>query len=505
MTENINLTNRSITAVVWGTIGSGARIILQLVVQVFVVRLLGPEQYGLFAIGVIVVSFSAFFSDIGIAYGLIQKKTVNDEDIRFIFTWQLILGLIVAATVFLLAESVAIFFKEPRVVSIIKILAAVCFINAITAPSLNILKRNLDFKTIHLSQVLSYACGYIFVGIPLALVGQKAWSLVAAWTVQASVNYVVLYRRTQHPLRLLFWHVDAGSLSSYGMKVFATNIVNWLTNNIDRVVVGRMFVTTGVGLYSTSYNLVNTPTTTIIGVLQSSLFSASSRIQDDVVRRRTAFLTVTSALALVIAPIFVGIAVSSETVIRILYGQAWLQAAAILRPLALAMPLYLLIGMATPMLWTAGQTTKEFKIQLIMAAIWITASYYAAQKSISTVAWVVLGLYLVRAAMIIKATISALRIGLGEFAVTIKGGVIMSVVVAMVLALIDPAIRELSTVPIVWLFSDMVLATIAAIVTVKLFPALIVPAVARLIEQVSAPLPPRMAKWVLGIVGAPTR
>jgi O-antigen/teichoic acid export membrane protein len=497
MVENINIRKLSITAVMWGSFGSGARILLQMIAQIVLVRLLGPDQYGLFAIGAVVVSFSVFFSDIGIAYGLIQKKSVKEEDVRFIFTWQLILGLIVAFVVFWLAKPLADFFTEPRIVPIIKWLSLVCLINAVTAPSLNILKRNLDFKSIHLAQVVSYTCGYILVGIPLAFAGQQVKSLVTAWMIQASINFILLYWRTRHSLKFLFWFHDSRSLSTYGITVFATNWVNWLTNNIDRVIVGRMFASTAVGLYTTSYNLVNTPTSTILGVLQSSLFSASARVQGDTDRLRNAFLTVSGTLALLVAPVFVGIAVVSETVVGTLYGNAWLHSADTLRPLALAMPLFLLIGMATPMLWTSGQTTKELKIQIPVAAMWIIASYFGAQYSVSAVAWIVFSLFIFRASIVIKATGNALKIGLVEFINVLKGGVIVSVIVAIVLALTDTVIRCISDTPIVWLLSDITSAALGLIVPLKLFPILIAPEVATLIRQLVKPMPPRIAAWVL--------
>ncbi|MFX6409630.1 oligosaccharide flippase family protein, partial [Acinetobacter baumannii] len=76
----------------WGGGGTLLRIVMQFGAQVVLARILGPEQYGLFAIGAIVVGFSSFFSDIGLAYGLIQKKEIAAKDIRFVFTWQIILG-----------------------------------------------------------------------------------------------------------------------------------------------------------------------------------------------------------------------------------------------------------------------------------------------------------------------------------------------------------------------------------------------------------------------------
>ncbi|MFY8016898.1 MAG: oligosaccharide flippase family protein, partial [Inhella sp.] len=163
-------------------------------------RLLGPVEYGVFAIGAIVIGFSAFFSDVGLAYGLIQKREVTERDVRFVVTWQIILGAVVTALIALAASPIATFFGEPRAASVVLALSALCLINALTAPALNLLKRDLDFKSIQIDFLVSYIVGYLLVGLPLALFGFHVWALVWAWLIQAAVNGLLLYRRTQHAL-----------------------------------------------------------------------------------------------------------------------------------------------------------------------------------------------------------------------------------------------------------------------------------------------------------------
>ena len=168
------------------------RLLLQLGAQIVLARLLGPQQHGLFAIGAIVFGFSGFFADIGLAYGLIQKPDVSDRDLRFVFTWQWLLGGAVTAGVYFGAGSLAAFFGEPRAAPVLQLLSPLCLLNALAAPSLNLLKRDLDFKRVQIAQGLSTALGYWVLGIPLALMGAQVWALVVAWTVQVAFNLGLL-------------------------------------------------------------------------------------------------------------------------------------------------------------------------------------------------------------------------------------------------------------------------------------------------------------------------
>ena len=69
MDKKANLSSKGITAVFWGSFGSVLRALLQIITQIILARLLGPSEYGIFAIASIVLSFSKFFSDVGISYG----------------------------------------------------------------------------------------------------------------------------------------------------------------------------------------------------------------------------------------------------------------------------------------------------------------------------------------------------------------------------------------------------------------------------------------------------
>jgi PST family polysaccharide transporter len=119
MSSTADLSQRSISAALWGASGLAVQVILTFAIQIVLARLLGPEQYGLFATALVVISLSTFFA-IPVAYGLIQRRTVSDEDVRFVNFWQLSVGSVVAVAVFLLADTAAGFFQEPRVAPLIR-------------------------------------------------------------------------------------------------------------------------------------------------------------------------------------------------------------------------------------------------------------------------------------------------------------------------------------------------------------------------------------------------
>jgi lipopolysaccharide exporter len=496
MEKKATLSSKGISAVFWGSFGSVLRALLQIVTQIILARLLGPTEYGIFAIASIVLSFSKFFSDVGISYGLIQKKDVTEDDIKFVFTWQVILGAVVGLAVYFLAEPLSGFFKEPKVIPVIQVASVICFINAISSPSMNLLKRDLDFRSLQAANVISYIIGYLFIGIPMALLGLQVWALIAAFISSELVSLVMMYNKSRHPIGIVLRQKD-NHLLVYGSRVFITNVLNWIIGNVDRVIIGRAFQAAQIGLYSLSYNLVSNPTLTIIGVIQSALFSTSARVQDDFDRLRKALLTMIGVVTLVLFPVFVGIAVVSETILQSLYGNAWLAAADVLRPISLSMPLYLLLGMATPLLWVSGETKKEFIIQLPIAVIFVAAAALGAMFSLETVAWVVFGMYFVRSITIVSATCRVLDISLRRVLRAMRGGLITTAITALLIGATDVSVRQLTDHAFIWLVADMLAGMAGMVMSLWIFPNLVNHHVAQLFEKVATRLPRRGSEWLV--------
>ena len=494
MSEAADLSQRSISAALWGASGSAVQLALQLGIQVILARLLGPEQYGLFAMAAVVVLLSSFFT-ISLAYGLIQKRTVTDEDVRFVNFWQLSVGAAVAIAVFLLADPAAGFFNEPRVAPLIRAMSIVCLLQAAAGPSANLLTRDLDFKSIYLAGIASYAVGYGLVGIPLAISGYGVNALVMAFITQTLLSLALLYGCKRHVLGFVTWHRDAYALWSYGFTVFATNINNCVLLHLSRVVVGRLFPSAAMGLYAISYNLVLQLAGAVMGTVQPPLFSASSRVQDDVARLRAVFLKLLAATTLLAAPIFAGMAVVPETIMLALYGQEWGESAPLLRPFALAMPFFLATAIGTPMLWTSGRTTQEFKLQLPIAFALAVAAYVAAQHSLAAVAWAVLGIFVLRFIVITTAACVALDVRVRDIATAFRAGVAVTVLVAGAIALVDGlALRMTGQRPVV-LALDVATGAVAQAMALRLFRPWFSLEVLTLFEMLLARLPRSLAPF----------
>ncbi len=490
----------------WGTGGSVLRILLQVVSQIVLARLLGPELYGLFAVALVVVLLSSLFADVGLAYGLIQKPTVSTDDIRFVSTWQIVMGLVMTVVVLLAAPWVASAYSDPRLLPAVAVLSLSCLINASAATSGALLRRDLDFKTLNIAAVVSYAIGFFAVGIPMAWAGSGVMSLVAAYLTQASVMAAIQYWRTRHAVRPLFWQPDAPAMLDFGATVLATNLLNWAMNGIDRAIVGSWLSLSAAGLYATAYNLIYTPLMTVLALLQSVFYSASSKVQDDPAQLRRGLTALFGAVAMFIAPVFAGMAAVGETIILAFYGTKWAGGGTVLTPLSLAMPVYLAMGLAIPVLWASGATRKEFLLQLPVAIVWVAVLWAVARMgSLTALSWAVFALFLVRATVIIGATLR--QVGLAPSAVfaACRPGLAITVFVGAAAWATDRGFTNLAhiTHPQFLLALDVAVCGLALAIGLRLFGRMLGDELRQLLHQLADRLPgghgPRLLRLLMRI------
>jgi len=405
-----DLGQSGVSAFKWSALSTGSRFLLQLVAQVILARTLGPEAYGVFAIGIVVLTFAGFVSGFGFSWSLLQRAEVRDEDIRFAWTWQLLVGFATMFALYFMAPSLAEYFREPRAQSVIEWLSLACLLNAAASPATYLLQRDLNFRTVGLIQVGSYAAGYIAVGVPMALLGWGTASLVAAWLVQSGVVFIASYAAKPHRVLPLFWYEDAGAALNTGRAVFLTNVVNWVLNNLDRILIARLLNAHALGLYNVAYNLATQPNALLLGALQPAFLAAGARLQNELQRLGRAYQQMLAALLVLSVPAFVFLAMISNDIVLILYGQQWAEAGWVLGILFLAMPAYVIWGISTPVLWNAGRKHYEFALQIPIIGLGLLGFYFFASQGIRVAAAVAAALLFGRAVVMAAAAFNALKL-----------------------------------------------------------------------------------------------
>ena len=141
-----------------------------------IARLLTPSELGVFSVAMVLLMFVSTVRDMGTGQYLVQEKNLTTERIRAVWAVQLGLGLTLACLVLVASYPVAAFYKEPRMLDIMLVVAFNYAVNPFGSLTYAWLMREMRFESIALMR-FSATLGGAFVSIWLAWKGYGPISL----------------------------------------------------------------------------------------------------------------------------------------------------------------------------------------------------------------------------------------------------------------------------------------------------------------------------------------
>ena len=309
----------------WTASSNGLNAVLKIVVLIVLARLLSPAEFGIVSAALIVIGFSAIFSQLGLGPALVQRTELEPRHISTAVAASVIIGLLLAGIVWVTAPAIARFFHMDNSVEVLRALAWVFPIKGLSGVAECLVQRDLKFRWLATRDVLSYGLGYGLVGIVLAWAGWGVWSLVIAQITQTVLNTAILLSVRPPALRPLpSWRAFV-ELMNFGAGFTAARVANFMANQGDNIVVGRVLGPQALGIYTRAYQLMAVPTTLFGDVLDRVLFPTMAKVQHDPPRLAAAYLQAVASIALVMLPIGVVMTVLAPEVVVTLLGPKWVE------------------------------------------------------------------------------------------------------------------------------------------------------------------------------------
>jgi O-antigen/teichoic acid export membrane protein len=303
---------------------------LRFLVSVILARLIAPRDFGLLAMVLVFTGFAGLFGDFGFGQSLIQREKIEERHRSSIFWISLAIGFLLAGTTVVAAPLAAHFYREPRLVPVMMLIAVSFPLGSLGTVQKALLTREMRFRAFGLIEVANTTISGV-AAIVLALRGFGVWSLV--W--QQILSYVVVAIGT---FWVLDWRphltVDRGALAElFGFSAHLTGFsaVNYWFRNADNMLVGRYFGSAPLGIYSRAYNLMLLPLSQVVWVVARVMFPALSKLQNDKVRVKSIFLRMVSIISLITCPLMLGLLAVADHFVLGLYGPIWAEMIPVLR------------------------------------------------------------------------------------------------------------------------------------------------------------------------------
>lgn len=328
--NKMTITNKAVKGVFWVTASTIVARSLRFLTTLILAKLLLPSDFGLLAIGLLVINCIVLFRDLGLGHALVQRQLDIQEAADTAFMLNLVSAFIFLILINLFAPLLAKFFRNPAVEPIVRVLSLAIVIDALGIIPSFMLDKQLAFRKQFLPETIS-TFGYCLIAITLAFLKFGVWSIIYAQIISSIILAYTLWKVTNWKLSLIFNRKLASELFLYGKYIIGMNLLIFGITNIDNAFIGRFTDTKNLGFYTFAMTIANLPVINISYIIGRVTFPTYSHIQKDrELLYKTYFNTLKHA-SLLVVPISFGIFIFFPELLRIFYADKWLPAIPLLQ------------------------------------------------------------------------------------------------------------------------------------------------------------------------------
>lgn len=243
--------------------------------------LLTTSQFGIFGIVSAIINFLVYFSDIGLAAALIQKKEkIDREDLGTTFTIQQILVAALLIGVVIASPHIQKFYNLDRsAVYLLYALGASFLMSSLkTIPSV-LLERGLHFEKLAVSNILE-SIAYNISLVFFAWKGFGITSFTIAVLVRGFVGLVALYIFQPWIPKFTISRKSLSKLLKFGLPYQINTFIAVLKDDGLTLVLGKVMGVGPLGILVWAQKWIQIPLRVVLDNVTRVTFPAFSRMQD---------------------------------------------------------------------------------------------------------------------------------------------------------------------------------------------------------------------------------
>ncbi len=241
---------------------------------------LTPTVFGVYYVVSAFVNFLAYFSDVGLAAALIQKKeALTDDDLSTTFSIQQILVLTVSLVAVVLVPSIGVWYglSGDGVILLYALIASFFLSSLKTIPSV-LLERKLEFSRLVIPQIAETLAFYA-VAVMLASRGFEISSFTYAVLARGIVGLIVMYAVSPWRIRISITWSLAKRLMKFGVPFQLNSILALVKDDLMTVFLGKILPFSAIGYIGWAKKWAEVPLRLIMDSMIRVTFPAFSRMQ----------------------------------------------------------------------------------------------------------------------------------------------------------------------------------------------------------------------------------
>lgn len=370
-------------------------VVIQLGFTMILSRILTPTEYGTVAVVSVFIAFFTLLSDLGFSAGVIQNKSLTEEDNNNIFTFSIYLSIILMVLFTSLSYPIAHIYEDEIYLKLCPLLSlCVLFGSANMIPNAVMMKQK-QFKLIAIRTVVSSLVTSL-IAVYFALKGFGVYALC----MQNVASTIIIFLWNEISVKLKFKlapSIDSvKKIFGYSIYQFASMTINFFCRHLDNLLIGKMFPRADLAYYNKSYALMMMPISYIPGVINPVLHPILSEYQNDKKAIYDRYIKLCVVLGTIGFLVSTACFVFGREIIYLMFGDQWDRAVFPFRILSISLVGQLMTNTVGAIYQSIGDTRRLFHSVVITSSVILSSIVAGAlMGSIETVSIMVSGAYII--------------------------------------------------------------------------------------------------------------
>ena len=340
------------------------------------------------AASLVVIGLARAFADLGLSSAIIAKQQHLADTLSSLYWASIIAGIVMFGIVLAIMPLMVRFFREPQRYHILPWAALSFVLIPIGQQFQMLLQMDLHVSRLVKVDMLAAAVSLV-VAVGSTVAGAGALALVIGYLARVGVTSALFaawgwkYHRPAFRLR----RADLDGYLGFGLYQMGERMVNFLSANVDYLLVGRYLGPSALGSYSIAYQLVVKPVFEFNPILTRVSFPAFAKKQHDDEALTRGYIELSRLIAFVVIPLMAAVAALAPVIVPVVFGEKWRAAIPLLQILTIVGISRSLTSPAGDLILAKGRPDLNFKINAFLLATMATSLYLAVHLGVVAVAW----------------------------------------------------------------------------------------------------------------------
>lgn len=349
---------------------------VNLVSMMVLARVFTPQNFGTVAAIMVFFAFFQLMAEAGLGPAIINIERLELADRNGLFGLTLFAGTALALLFASLAPAFLLFYELPRVDEVVPYIAiSLFFFAASIVPNALLLRDQAYFRIANaglIAELISTSAvlGLTYLVDPLhALAARGAFSagilFLVTWYFSANTEF-------GRPMPSKKFSAIK-PLLGFSVYQFGFNFINFFSRNLDNILIGKYMGATALGSYDKAYQLMKYPLMLLTFAMTPAIQPVIRKYAGDREKVEKIHRDFTFKLSLVGAAAGLAMFILAQEIILIALGDQWLDVVPIIRILAIAIPVQVVLSTSGSFFQAMNRADLLFLSGTLSAVVMVSA------------------------------------------------------------------------------------------------------------------------------------